>query len=151
MKNQVFAGLICLVTSCSAVFPVVFIPEKITSDVYGYLSKQPDSHKTVLFLPGASGYDEAYSTMVRQFQADGWNTLILDYYRNGLDIPGKSVFSSSAEDYQQWKLNAKNAINFLIQNNYASADSLVIVGFSRGASIAFAVGNADQRVAAIIS
>ena len=140
-----------LLMCCNVLFPITFIPNKITENVYGYLSQNPTSHKSILILTGASGYDETYMKMAQQFQAEGWNTLILDYYRNGLDLPGKSVFSGTAEDYNKWKVNAKNAISLLVKNKYATVDSLVIIGFSRGSSIAFAVGNTDKRVSAIIS
>jgi len=63
--------------------------------VYGYLSQNLTSHKSILILTGASGYDENYMKMAQQFQAEGWNTLVLDYYRNELDLPEKSVFSGT--------------------------------------------------------
>ncbi len=131
--------LLLLAVGCSIVAPVSFPSVEISEKVYGVLTLAPSSQKTVLILPGASGFDEGYEEFAENFRRVGWNALIVDYYRNGKDLPSASVFTYDPELWESWKSNIEEAITLIRNNKMGDYSNIVLMGFSRGASLAFEV------------
>ena len=93
--------------------------------------------RALLILPGASGYRDDYLEFARRFP--DWNALVLDYYRGGADVGEDALSAVTPSRFPQWKRNIVAGSDYLVDAGLARRDGIVLVGFSRGGTLAYSV------------
>ena len=115
-----------------------------------YLPPGPARHPAVILLHGADGLEAhalSYRSSAEQLAAHGYVALLIHYF----DATGAHSASEEAipRDFLKWMEVAGSAVSFARSKVSVEPDSVGLLGFSLGASLALSLASQDERIAAV--
>lgn len=141
-------------TGCATkILHLEFISNQVDEQVYGlYFEDSKNSaeyrNTSILILPGANGVLHDYHPIAQNLADHGYSCLLLDYYDDGKHIDPKPGLHVGSDEWKLWIQNVGEAIDLLTRRD--PGNRIAIVGFSRGATLAYQVAAQDKRVDALI-